>query len=129
MKCTYCGGTSFYEGPSGGASVNVLCANQKCRHWFNDSLGELEDLHRVEPSDEEKAEAAKASEGTTNLGLPRLLVKIDAIYEEGAELYRSGESAKNCLQERDYGGYGAAASNLLRLTGYIDAMNVKTGGR
>lgn len=55
MKCLYCKGTEFYEGPSGGLSINVLCANPECRHWFNyNLLTELEDLHRVEPTKEEK---------------------------------------------------------------------------
>lgn len=51
MACTYCGGTSFYEGPSGGASTNVLCAEPSCRHWFNvcPEIGYMDDLHRIEP--------------------------------------------------------------------------------
>ena len=51
-KCTYCGGTDFLEGPSGGLAVNVLCSNPKCRHWFNLSPFGLDDLHRVEPAKE-----------------------------------------------------------------------------
>src|SRR5690349_13378294 len=55
-KCTYCGGTEFYEGPSGGMSTNVLCANSNCRHWFNWTpvLEKLDDLNRVEPTEEAK---------------------------------------------------------------------------
>jgi len=52
MKCKYCGGTKFYEGPSGGLATNVLCANPKCRHWFNylpEPIDRLDDLNRVEP--------------------------------------------------------------------------------
>lgn len=49
-RCTYCRGTEFYEGPSGGMSTNILCANPECRHWFNyiPILGRLDDLNRVE---------------------------------------------------------------------------------
>jgi hypothetical protein len=48
--CTYCGGTKFYEGPSGGLSTNILCANKDCRHWFNWHCGiiPMDDLNRVE---------------------------------------------------------------------------------
>lgn len=51
LKCAYCQGTEFYEGPSGGAAINILCANPACRHWFNycPAIGYVEDLNRVEP--------------------------------------------------------------------------------
>lgn len=120
MKCTYCGGIEFYEGPSGGMSTNVLCANSKCRHWFNETLGELQDLNRVEPTDEEKAQQRKDREGTINLGLPRMLVKIETIYQEGRKLFVAGDPSRSCFQEGPYGGYGAAQSNLLRLSGWLD---------
>lgn len=128
MICSYCGGTEFLEGPSGGLSVNVLCANKECRHWFNYALGNLDDLNKVEPSDEEKAQAAKDRDGTMNLGEPRMLVKLDVIYQEGRELFQHGKSARDCLQEGPYGGYGAAQSNMLRLTGFIDAMKEEISG-
>lgn len=56
LCCTYCDGTDFYEGPSGGMSVNILCANRDCRHWFNfagyvDKVIMFDDLHRVQPLD------------------------------------------------------------------------------
>lgn len=61
---TYCGGDKFFEGPSGGMSTNILCANPDCRHWFNWHAGILpmDDLHRVEPSNEEKASQADAKQ-------------------------------------------------------------------
>jgi hypothetical protein len=31
--CLHCGGTSFYEGPRGGLSLNIFCA--KCGAGFN----------------------------------------------------------------------------------------------
>lgn len=51
LQCLYCHGTSFYEGPSGGMSTNILCANNECRHWFNYTalINKLDDLNRVEP--------------------------------------------------------------------------------
>lgn len=64
VKCSYCGGTKFFEGPSGGMSTNILCANPDCRHWFNYHGGILpmDDLHRIEPSAEEKAGQADAAQ-------------------------------------------------------------------
>lgn len=118
MKCTYCGGTDFYEGPSGGMSINVLCANPKCRHWFNGVLGDLQDLDRVEPTDEEKEQQRKNREGMINLGLPRMLVKIEDIYQEGRKLFVSGDPARSCFQEKV--GFGEAHSNILRLLGWLD---------
>lgn len=51
LTCTYCGGTKFYEGPSGGANTNIVCADPDCRHWFNDDpVHGLVDLHKVEPA-------------------------------------------------------------------------------
>jgi len=64
VKCTYCGGDKFHEGPSGGMSTNILCANPDCRHWFNYHGGILpmDDLHRVEPAPEEKAKLADTAQ-------------------------------------------------------------------
>lgn len=58
--CTYCGGTKFFGGPSGGISTNILCANPDCRHWFNwhEGILPMDDLHRVEPNEAEKASQA-----------------------------------------------------------------------
>lgn len=54
--CTYCQGTEWYIGPSGGLSTNILCSNKECRHWFNYTpvLDQLDDLKRVEPAEERK---------------------------------------------------------------------------
>lgn len=51
ITCSYCGGCEFHRGPQGGGSVNIVCANPDCRHRFNFTpmLGEIEDLHMVEP--------------------------------------------------------------------------------
>lgn len=35
-KCPDCGSTEgFYEGPSGGMSTNIFCANEACKKRFN----------------------------------------------------------------------------------------------
>lgn len=52
--CTYCGSAVFIDGPRGGKSTNILCANNNCRHWFNytplpDGKFVLDDLHKAEP--------------------------------------------------------------------------------
>ena len=122
-KCTYCGGTEFFEGPSGGMSTNILCANKNCRHWFNHTpiLGSLDDLNYQEPTEEEKVQRRKDEEDTINLGDPRMLVKKNVVYQEGKALFFKGESARNCLQESGRSS-SATHSDILRLTGYIDAQ-------
>jgi len=117
MKCTYCGGTEFYEGPSGGLSTNILCANEKCRHWFNymGVIDKLEDLNRVEPTDEER-EAERIAKQAERDAAP------DKFYEEGAEIYRKGGSAKECLESApDW--HGVNGSDLYRLAGFVDALS------
>lgn len=114
MKCTYCGGTKFLEGPSGGMSTNVLCANPECRHWFNSSPFSFDDLHRIEPTDEEKTEAARKKvdeESAVTL----------ATYRDGADLYRQGEKSLACLKDQTYGPAAEVRSNVIRLCGWLDA--------
>ena len=113
LKCTYCGGTDFFEGPSGGMSTNVMCA--KCRHWFNHTplLGQLDDLGRVEPTDQERAEKRIKTQ------LAKSMEQV-TVYNEGIHIRKSGMNALACLTDKTYGNYGAAASNLIRLAGYID---------
>jgi len=45
FACPSCGHTSYFEGPSGGATVNVTCAYIQCRKRWNWS----ELLHYYEP--------------------------------------------------------------------------------
>jgi hypothetical protein len=49
LRCPYCGGNEWYEGPSGGMSTNIMCANPDCEHWFNYHQGiiPMDDLHKV----------------------------------------------------------------------------------
>ena len=51
LVCIYCGGDKFYKGPKGGSLTNILCANDKCRHWFSysDGIFPMEDLNRIQP--------------------------------------------------------------------------------
>ena len=34
--CPDCGSKEFFDGPSGGAAINIKCAG--CGHWFNNAL-------------------------------------------------------------------------------------------
>ena len=51
FTCTYCGGDLFNEGPQGGLSTNIMCANERCQHWFDWHLGifPTDDLNEVGP--------------------------------------------------------------------------------
>lgn len=113
MECTYCGGTDFYEGPSGGLSTNILCANDDCRHWFNHTPFGLEDLERVEPTKEERENQEDEAEKIKQK-------EMDALYNKGKEMFKAGESSKDCLKDSPH--YGPSNADLLRLCGYIDAM-------
>lgn len=116
IKCTYCGGTEFLEGPSGGMSTNVLCANKECRHWFNytELLNQLEDLNRVEPTPEGRLEKERARRQAE-------LSEEAQQYEQGIQLFRAGRSARDCIQDAPYGPCAEVRSNVLRLTGWVDA--------
>jgi hypothetical protein len=116
MKCTYCGGIEFFEGPSGGMSVNVLCADPKCRHWFNTFNGKIiEDLNLIAPTKEEKAEEL-----------------WEKTRREGCALYEEGRPASACIKNKDfnqYGFHGAAGDDIVRLAGWMDAMSDRGGPR
>ena len=135
-RCTYCGGTEFFEGPSGGMSINILCGNQKCRHWFNWTpvLEKLDDLNRVEPTKEER-EAQRAEE------LEKNKANADTRYQEGRNAYLLGQRIGPCggsganggyyNEAKDqtnirramaYGGHAEPVQNIDRLAGYIEAM-------
>lgn len=110
MKCTYCGGTKFLEGPSGGGSINILCANYQCRHWFNE-MGPfgLQDLHCIEPTDEEKIvnrQALKTAKEQSHL----------ALYQSGKDLFTTGNPARSCISE------DGTEMSVLRLAGWLDAF-------
>jgi|tagenome__1003787_1003787.scaffolds.fasta_scaffold20371316_2 hypothetical protein len=49
LHCPYCGGTEWDEGPGGGMSVNIMCLNPACEHWFNyhQEIIPMDDLHMV----------------------------------------------------------------------------------
>ena len=128
LTCTYCGGNRFYEGPSGGGSINVLCSNPDCRHWFNDTGFGLDDLDKIEPTKEERAEQKKDQSGI-------IQEKIDARIEDGKRIYKTGGKPFDCLsREADTRTGTEANSNietfqpvvhygdLERLCGYLEAM-------
>ena len=39
LTCIFCHGTDFLEGPHGGMSVNLQCANEKCGAQYNITEG------------------------------------------------------------------------------------------
>jgi hypothetical protein len=117
LRCTYCGGTDFYEGPSGGMSTNVLCANEKCRHWFNwtQLLSQLDDLKKVEPTKEEKeVEQAERKTKTDE--------ELTARINEGAAIYRDGSAAAMRLAQRSKGWTNPRLEHLDQFAGFMDAM-------
>jgi hypothetical protein len=123
-KCTYCGGTEWYEGPSGGVATNILCANKACRHWFNyvpSPMDILDDLKRVEPTDEEKdaAQAQRVIDRDAERAKRR---------KEGADAYARGASIDNLRVARRYGEYAEAADNVDRMAGFIDALAAEVRG-
>ncbi len=115
MKCTYCDGTNFFEGPSGGGSVNVLCSNPDCRHWFND-MGPMgfEDLHKVEPTDEEKIKKQENIKSEASLAM-------DERYREGWKAYKNDKHPEVLRMDARYGGYAEASHNIDRLWGWLMA--------
>lgn len=38
-QCPFCGATKYYEGPEGGMSMNITCANEECGAVMNISPG------------------------------------------------------------------------------------------
>lgn len=52
MKCTYCQGTKFKNGPCGGGTETFICANPDCRHQFYIGAScTLEDSHDQAPKE------------------------------------------------------------------------------
>lgn len=117
MKCTYCGGTKFYEGPSGGMAVNVLCANPKCRHWFNDmgSLG-FDDLYMVEPTEEEK-DTEKEQQKQSKIEHEK------SLHDEGFSYYKTGDAFSLVTSDNYQAGEYIIKDNIFRLSGWLDALH------
>lgn len=124
-QCTYCKGTAWFRGPEGGVSVNILCANKACRHWFNFTppLDQLDDLKRVEPTPDEKAREEAIRKSAAD-------AEFIERFEQGAQAYRDGISilalrvtqrAEHWTQER--------REHIDQICGYIDAMATDIGGR
>lgn len=120
-KCTYCGGTQFFEGPSGGMSTNILCMNDACRHWFNwtPAIDELDDLKRVEPTKEEHdlAEAARRAANDA---------RHEAFFEEGRQAYRDRKPLHTLRQNYSY--TSESRATISKLCGYIEAMGGEVRG-
>ena len=139
LRCTYCGGTEFLEGPSGGMSTNVLCANKACRHWFNwtgDPIFRLDDLNRVEPTEEQRKSEADAQALAAEQAFCDRKAEGAAAYAAFAPIGPcAGASTNRYIAEpidsystalrrsKAYGGYSEAYTNIDRLVGYIEAMH------
>ena len=120
FKCIYCFGDKFYQGPSGGGSINLLCSNPECRHWFNDEGmgGELYDLQKVEPTDKEKQELKEKEEKETKK-------QYDDWYDTGKCLFWRDGSLRDVLSIGDIHYYVSPKDldrNLLIIAGFCDAM-------
>lgn len=118
--CVYCGGTDFYEGPRGGASVNILCANPECRHWFNymEPLDKLDDLEKVEPTEEEKeAERQRKIKEVGEFPI--------RMYQEGVDAFDNGDSLFSIIDSKPYG-HQSNGADIYRIAGYIDTLTKHT---
>ena len=118
MKCLHCGGEKFFEGPFGGMSVNVLCANPNCRHWFNWNpiQNKLEDLNKVESTQEQKVQES------LDKARKRLEAK-ERRYNEGYQAFQEGLSVNTLRSDGAYGGYAESEWNIDRIAGFLDAMS------
>lgn len=118
--CTYCGGTKFYQGPSGGISTNILCANKDCRHRFNWHSGiiPMDDLHRVEPTADEAATARAAIKAISDAEFTKRL-------NEGRDAYRASSLAELRMAQRAQGWTHPKQEHIDQLCGYIEAMAAK----
>lgn len=116
LRCTYCGGTEFFDGPSGGVMTNILCANTNCRHWFNASPGgELfEDLNKVEPTEDEAAAQRKAAKD-------RKMLNIRSEIAEGEVLYLKGMPAEDCFVDEVHGYTALTHADAHRVVGWLAA--------
>lgn len=118
LKCPYCGGTKFFEGPSGGMSTNILCANTECRHWFNYHQGimPMDDLHRVEPTEAEKEAKKREQEAAKDDAFAgRLRVGYAAYKEYGnTTVLRLGQQERGFTYPRH--------EQIDQLCGFMDAM-------
>jgi hypothetical protein len=118
MICTYCGGSEFYEGPTAGMCVNILCSNPLCRHWFNymsPPMNKLEDLNRIEPSDEEKKSLRK-QRTKERKEWP------EKCYQEGKSAFHNKKSLIEIFESKP-SWHSVTGSDLWRIAGYIEAIN------
>lgn len=54
-RCPFCGKSEFYEGPQGGLSMNIMCANSECEAKFNIAAWPLGPLMQCEVIGEPKS--------------------------------------------------------------------------
>lgn len=118
LICPYCGGDKFREGPSGGMSTNILCANPDCRHWFNYHGGILpmDDLKRVEPTEAEKeAEKRKHDKAKDEAFATRI--------RQGYDFFKQyGSTTVMRLAQQERGFTYPRHEQIDQLCGFMDAM-------
>lgn len=119
MKCPYCNNTKFYEGPSGGLSTNILCANKDCRHWFNRNTltGELEDLNRVEDSESDLQRKERENRES------RDKYRLDKI-EEGAKACRDARPLSDIFYS-SCAWHQVCGADLYRISGYLHELRTR----
>lgn len=66
-KCPFCGYKEFYEGPEGGGSVNITCANDSCQAKYCFHRGIFTAQLITAPSCLSPAEAPKLTEHDNTL--------------------------------------------------------------
>lgn len=120
IKCTYCGGTEFHEGPSGGGSTNILCANPQCRHWFNHNpFFKLEDLNKIEPTQDERKDIFNAEN-------QRRRAEYAQFHSEGAAMYHAGIPVLETAKDQLLNQYNLVThADYFRLLGWIDAQTTR----
>jgi len=78
-------------------------------------VDKLEDLNRIEPTDEEK-------ETARNARIAEREAAPNKYYEEGAEIYSKGGSAKDCIESKP-AWHACNGADFYRLAGFIDAKS------
>jgi hypothetical protein len=115
-KCTYCGGTAWIGGPSGGMSQNILCANPACRHWFNYAEGLMfDDLKNQEPTAAEAEAQAAAAEVAKKQ-------KISQEISQGRRIHTDGKGIEECFVDELAGYTAVSHGDLHRLAAGRDGV-------
>lgn len=121
-KCTYCGGTEWLAGPTGGMAQNILCANPTCRHWFNyvpPPFNIFDDIKRVEPLEEEYKHAQEVRVKAADAERAKRR-------KEGERAYETGASIDSLRTSHSHGNENV--ENMDRIAGFLDALAAEVRG-